>query len=422
MLKYVIKGPTKSVRGSVNIEGAKNSCLPLLASSILFQDTVTLTNIPLVKDVLTMCNLLETLGSKVEISEKNKSIKVTNKKKHKFIVPYKLISTMRAGVLLMGALLGRYPNNQISVATPGGCSLGDRNWRWHISGFKCLGAKHNLKKGYTNLSAKKGLIGNTYKFPKVSVTGTSNLIMASVFARGVSYLINVSREPEVLDLINWLNKSGAQIRFKGKRTIKITGVKKLKGGTHEIIADRIEAFSYLCVAVTTRGKIKLNNINPKFLTSELQVLKKMGCDIELKSSSIELNANKKMKPVKIKTGPFPNFATDNMPMLMAVLTKVEGKSEIVETIFSNRYMAAGELVRMGASISIKGNKAIIIGKKNLYGAECISSDLRTTFAIILGAIAARGTSRISRIYHGFRGYYNLEKKLQKIGINIKKLS
>ena len=153
MLKYVIKGPTKSVRGSVNIEGAKNSCLPLLASSILFQDTVTLTNIPLVKDVLTMCNLLETLGSKVEISEKNKSIKVTNKKKHKFIVPYKLISTMRAGVLLMGALLGRYPNNQISVATPGGCSLGDRNWRWHISGFKCLGAKHNLKKGYTNLSA-----------------------------------------------------------------------------------------------------------------------------------------------------------------------------------------------------------------------------------------------------------------------------
>ena len=422
MQEYIIKGSNKGVRGSVDIGGAKNSCLPLLASSILFEDTVTFKNISLTTDILTMAKLLETLGSKVEISEKNKSIKIINKKKHKLIVPYKLVSTMRAGVLTMGALLGRYQKNQILVAQSGGCSLGDRNINFHISGFKRLGAKYSLKKGYINISAKRGLIGNVFKFPKVSVTGTSNLIMASVFAKGVSYLKNISREPEVLDLINWMNKSGAQIRFKGKRTIKITGVKKLKGGTHEIIADRIEAFSYLCVAVTTRGKIKLNNINPKFLTSELQVLKKMGCDIELKSSSIELNANKKMKPVKIKTGPFPNFATDNMPMLMAVLTKVEGKSEIVETIFSNRYMAAGELERMGASISIKGSKAIIIGKKVLYGAECISSDLRTTFAIILGAIAARGTSRISRIYHGLRGYYNLEKKLQKIGINIKKFS
>jgi len=422
MQEYIIKGSNKGVRGSVDISGAKNSCLPLLASSILFEDTVTFKNIPLTTDVLTMAKLLETLGSKVEISEKNKSIKIINKKKHKLIVPYTLTSTMRSSVLTMGALLGRYQKKKILVAQSGGCSLGDRNINFHISGFKRLGAKYSLKKGYINISAKRGLIGNVFKFPKVSVTGTSNLIMASVFAKGVSYLKNVSREPEVLDLINWMNKSGAQIKFKGKRTIKITGVKKLKGSTHEIIADRIEAFSYLCVAVITRGKIKLNNINPKFLTSELQVLKKMGCNIELKSSSIKLNANKKIKPVKIKTGPFPNFATDNMPMLMAVLTKVEGKSEILETIFSNRYMAAGELTRMGASISIKGSKAIIIGKKILYGAECISSDLRTTFAIILGAIAARGTSRISRIYHGFRGYYNLEKKLQKIGINIKKLS
>ena len=423
MLKYVIKGPTKSVRGSVNIEGAKNSCLPLLASSILFQDTVTLTNIPLVKDVLTMCNILETLGSKVEISEKNKSIKVTNKKKHKLIVGYKLISTMRAGVLLMGALLGRYPNNQISVATPGGCSLGDRNWRWHISGFKCLGAKHNLKKGYTNLSAKKGLIGNTYKFPKVSVTGTSNLIMASVFAKNTTTLKNISIEPEVIDVINFLNASSNSkfIRFKGKRIIQINGIKKLIRGKHQVIGDRIEAFSYLCVAAITKGKVKVNNINPKHLPKELEVLKKMGCEIKTHNSSIAINANKKLKPVKITTGPWPSFATDNMPILMAVLTKVEDKSEIKETIYSNRMMCAPELVRMGASIKIKENKATIIGQKKLSGAECISSDLRTTFSIILGAIGAQGKSTIHRVFHGLRGYEKLENKLRKIGVNIKRV-
>ena len=201
MLKYVVKGPTKGIRGTVENQSSKNSCLPLLASSILFQDSIILTNVSLVKDVLTMCNLLEVLGSKVEISEKNKTIKVINKKKHKLVVPYKLISTMRAGVLLMGALLGRYPKNKISCAAPGGCSLGERFTNFHIAGFKSLGAKYNLKNGYTNLSAKNGLIGNTYKFPKVSVTGTCNLIMASVLAKNTTTLKNVSIEPEVLDYI-----------------------------------------------------------------------------------------------------------------------------------------------------------------------------------------------------------------------------
>ena len=421
MLKYVIKGPTKGVMSSVEIEGSKNSCLPLLASSILFQDMVKLTNVPLVKDVLTMCNLLEALGSKVEISEKNKSIKIINKKKHKLIVPYKLVSTMRAGVLTMGALLGRYQKNQIIVAQSGGCSLGDRNINFHISGFKRLGAKYSLKKGYINISAKRGLIGNVFKFPKVSVTGTSNLIMASVFAKGVSYLKNISREPEVLDLINWMNKSGAQIRFKGKRTIKITGVKKLKGGTHEIIADRIEAFSYLCVGAITRGKVKVNNVNPKHLPKELEVLKKMGCKIKIDSSSISIDAKRKLKPVNLRTAPWPEFVTDNLPILMAVLTTVDGKSKVEENVFSQRFQCVPELKRMGASIKIKKNTAIIIGQ-NLFGAECISSDLRTTFSIILGAIAATGTSQVARVYHGSRGYYQLPKKLKKLGINIKSIS
>ncbi len=422
MKRYVIKGPNKGVRGTVNIEGAKNSCLSLMASSILFENPITFKNVPLVKDVMTMCNLLTALGSKVAISEKKKSITITNNKTHKLVVPYKLVSTMRAGCLLMGSLLGKYQKKKILVAQGGGCALGTRGIDFHISGFKALGADSVLKKGYINISAKKGLVGNKFKFPKVTVTGTSNLIMASVLAKGKSILKNVSIEPEVIDLINFLKKCGAKIKFIGKRTIQIKGVKKLFGKEHEIIGDRIEAFSYLCVGAITRGKITIKNINPKYIYSELQALKKIGCKIDVKKYSITLSVTKKLKPIKIKTGPFPNYATDNMPLLMAVLTTVEGKSLIEETIFSNRYMAAPELARMGGKIYIKRNIATIIGQKKLYGADCISSDLRTTFSIILGAIVAHGTSYVSRVYHGARGYYNLVGKLKKLGINIKSIS
>ena len=421
MKQYLIKGPNKGVCGTIECDGSKNSCLPLLASSILFEDSIVLTNVPLVKDVLTMCNLLEELGAKVEISEKNKTIKITNKKKHKLVVPYKLISTMRAGALLMGALLGKYPKNKIFCAASGGCSLGARPTNFHIAGFKSLGAKYNLKNGYTILSAKNGLIGNTYKFPKVSVTGTCNLIMASVFAKKTTTILNASREPEVLDLISFLNNSSNSkfIKFTGKRTLQIRGITKLIRGSHKVIGDRIAAFSYLCVGVITRGKIKVNNINPKHLPKELEVLKRMGCEIKTSNSSITVNAKKKLKPVSFKTNPWPEFATDNQPILMAVLTTVDGKSKIEENVFSQRFQAAPELNRLGASISIKKNTATIIGQKKLFGAECISSDLRSAFAIILGAIAATGKSKIARVYHSIRGYYQLPKKLKKLGINIK---
>jgi UDP-N-acetylglucosamine 1-carboxyvinyltransferase len=420
MEKFVIKGLTKGVKGLIDISGSKNAVLPLMFSSILFNDIITLKNVPFVSDVITTKNLLESLGSKVEISEKNKTIKIINKKKHKLIVPYKLISTMRAGVLAMGALLGRY--QACSVSRPGGCSLGSRPIGWHLKGFNKLGAKYSLNKGYINVSAKNGLKGNVFKFPKVSVTGTSNLIMASIYVKGTTTLENISIEPEVIELISFLNRCEAQIRFKEKRTIQINGVKKLKGCTYEVIGDRIEAFSYLCTAAITRGKIKISKINPKHLKSELQVLKKIGCDLNIKESTIVLSAKKKLRSIKMRTAPYPGFATDNMPMLMAVLTKAKGISQIEETIFSNRYMAAPELVRMGASISIKGSKAIIIGKEKLHGAECISSDLRTTFSIILGAIGAVGTSQVARVFHGFRGYYNLEKKLKKIGVKIRRIA
>ena len=418
MKKFIIKGPNKAIKGEVDISGAKNSCLPLMAASILFKNKVTLKNVPFVKDVLTMKDLLVALGSKVDFSVSKKTMIINNKKKHKLVVPYDLVSTMRAGVLTMGPLLARYPQRKIKVALGGGCALGVRDTNWHLAGFKSLGASNNLDKGYVNISTKKGLIGSTYKFPKVTVTGTSNLIMASVFVKGTHHIKNISIEPEVIDLINFLNNSGADIKFLGKRSIKITGVKELISGNHTIIGDRIEAFSYLCVGAITNRKIKVNNINPNYLKTEIGILKKVGYKIEANDNSIQLSPAKKLNPIKIKTGPWPSLATDNMPMILAVLTKIPGKSEIDETIFSNRFMAAPELNRMGASVRIKKNRAIIIGQKELKAADCISSDLRTTFSIILGAIAAKGVSKIERVYHGLRGYYNLEKKLKKIGINI----
>ncbi len=327
---------------------------------------------------------------------------------------------MRAGVLVMGALLGKY--NKCSTALSGGCSLGPRPIGYHLAGFKKLNCNYNLKKGYINIFSKNGIKGANYNFPKVSVTGTSNLILASVLGNGITILKNVSIEPEVLDLIKFLKKGGAKIFLLENRIIKIYGVKKLTGHSHEVIGDRIEAFSYLCTAAITKGKIKVDKINPKYLKAELKVLKNIGCNIKVDKSSIQLISKKKLKCIKVKTAPFPGFATDCMPMLMAVLTKSDGSSFIKETIFSNRYMSAPELIRMGAKINIKGSTAKIIGIDKLNGADCISSDLRSTFAIILGAMAADGSSCISRIYHGLRGYSNLYNNLKKIGVIIKKIS
>ena len=419
MKRFIITGPSKVINGIVNISGAKNSCLPLMAASILFKKEVILRNVPLVQDVLTMKDLLISLGSKVKILEKKKIMIITNKKDHKLTVPYNLVSTMRAGVLTMGSLLGRYPKKNIRVAQGGGCALGIRDTSWHLEGFKSLGAEHVLEKGYVKISSKNGLVGKSYKFPKITVTGTSNLIMSSVFVRGSHVLKNISLEPEVTDLIKFLNNSGANIKFIGKRSLRIKGVKELLSGNHKIIGDRIEAFSYLCVGAITKGNVKVVNINPKFLPSELKILKKIGFKIDESKNYIKLNTIKKLKPINIKTGPWPGFATDCLPILIPVLTRIFGQSKIKETIFTNRFMAVPELNRMGADIKIKKNFAVINGEKKLNSADCISSDLRTTFSIILGAIAAKGSSTISRIYHGLRGYSNLQLKLRKLGIKVK---
>lgn len=424
MEKFIIKGPPKRAIGEIICSGAKNSALPLMASSILFDDEIVLKNVPLCGDVYTMQKLLTSLGSTVKIQEKNNVIKIHNKKKLKAKLPYDAVKKMRGSLLLMGPLLGKY--KKCKTSRPGGCLIGFRGIGWHLNGFSKLGASHEMEKGYINLKAKK-LHGGTYRFPKVSVTGTSNLIMASVLLEQKKIqLRNISLEPECLDLILWLKKCGARIFFTGYRSITIEGVKKLTAKTHEVCPDRIEAFSYLCVGAITRGHVKVNKINPIFLREELNILRKIGCRLKTTSNSIEIKVNNKLKSAKIKTSVAPGLATDNQPMFMTLLTLAKGKSEIIENIFSNRIAnCAQELNRMNASIAVKKNRAIIIGKDRLKPADVMASDLRCGFALILGAIAARdnkNASCISRVYHVRRSYYKIISKLKKLGINIKSIS
>ena len=423
MKRFVIRGPANKAIGIAKIDGAKNSVLLLMAASILFDDHIILKNVPLTNDVYTMEKLLCSLGSQIQIDKKNKTIKIHNKKKLKTTVPRNFVKQMRASLATMGPLLGKYGSVQSSF--PGGCSLGFRGCNFSLNGFNKLGASHKISKGNIIIKSKK-IHGGYYKFPKISVTGTANLIMASVLAKSSRIIIkNVSLEPEVLDLILMLRKAGSIINFKGTRTLEIKGVDKLTGITHKVIPDRVEAFSYLCVGAITKGNVKVKNINPNFLREELNVLRKIGCKLKTTENSIEIKVNKKLKSVKIKTNPAPGFATDNQPMLMALLTLAHGKSEITETIFSNRFAAAAELNRMNASIVIKKNRAIIIGKDRLEPADCMVSDLRCGFALILGAIAARDKKNpifVERVYHIARGYFNIIKKLQGLKIDIKATS
>ena len=419
MEKFILTGPCKRTKGEVKISGAKNSVLALLAASILFNKKVKLENVPFVTDVMTMITLLRRLGSNVQIDFKKKTITILNKKNLKTLVPYDLVKTMRAGVLAMGPLLAKY--NKCETALSGGCSLGVRPINFHLSGFAKKGAKYKIHKGYVVLKAKDGLRSSIYSFPKITVTGTSNLIMSSVILeRKKTILKNISIEPEVLDLIEFLNKAGAKIKFIGKRSLKIIGVRNLTKVTHRVIGDRIEAFSYCCVAAITNGNLYLQGINPKFLKAEINALRNIGCKVKLNNEAINIMGPKIIKSINLSTGPYPGFATDNMPMLMAVLCSANGVSKIKETIFENRFMAVPELNRLNASIFVKKNIATIIGKKDLYAAQCISSDLRSTFAIVLGCISAKGESKIDRIYHGLRGYFNPEVKLRKIGVKISK--
>ncbi len=420
MDKFKINGPSK-IRGDVSISGSKNAALPILAATLLFDKNVTIKNLPRVKDIDTMLNLLKSLGRKITFKNNKKIAKISKGKKNNFFAPYSLVKTMRAGILVLGPLLAK--NKKAKVSSPGGCSIGVRPIDIHLKAISKLGVKIQIEKGYVNAKAQKGLVGSEIRFSKISVGATENLILAACLAYGTTTIKNCAIEPEIKDLTNFLKTAGAKIKWIGKRTLKIEGVKTLKSITYSIMNDRIEAGTFCVAACLNGGNLKIKNFEPKIINTEINLLKKIGAKIKTTKNTIQIKGPKKIKSLNfLKTGEYPNFPTDLQAQIMVLLTRANGKSTIEENIFENRFMHVPELKRLGAKINIKGNKAIIEGTNNLEGAELMSSDLRASVALVLAAFISRGTSIINRVYHLDRGYEKIENKLKKIGVKIKRIS
>ena len=418
MQKLTIVGG-KKLNGSINISGSKNATLPILAASILSKNKIIIQNIPLVKDVETMIDLLSLLGSKVKLTKKKKKIEILNNNKLSTFVPYKLVKTMRAGVLVLGPLLARY--NKAKVSLPGGCAIGSRPVDLHLGALKKMGVNFKIKDGYINAISKNGLIGNKITFPKISVGATENAMMAACLAKGKTILNNCACEPEIKDLGKFLIKMGCKIKWLNKRKIEINGVKNLKTLTYRVMFDRIEAGTYMIASAVTDGRIKIKNINPKIIKNEILVLKKMGVIITIKSKEVIVRNSRCIKKINLKTSPYPGFPTDLQAQIMVLMCGANGISKITENIFENRFMHIPELNRMGAKIKIKGNQAIVQGKKKLNGAELMATDLRASVSLVLAALSSKSKTTIHRVYHLDRGYENIVKKLSNCGAQIKRI-
>ena len=418
MQKLIVVGG-KKLSGSINISGSKNATLPILAASILSKKKVIIQNIPLVKDVETMIDLLLLLGSKIKLVKKRKKIEILNSNKLNTFVPYKLVKTMRAGVLVLGPLLARY--NKAKVSLPGGCAIGSRPVDLHLEALKKMGVNFKISGGYINAIAKNGLIGSKITFPKISVGATENTMLAACLAKGKTILNNCACEPEIKDLSRFLVKMGCKIKWLEKRKIEINGVTNLKPLTYRVMFDRIEAGTYMIASAVTDGRITIKNINPKIIKNEISVMKKMGVIITIKSKEIIVRNSRYIKKINLKTSPYPGFPTDLQAQIMVLMCGANGVSKIIENIFENRFMHVPELNRMGAKIKIKGNQAIIQGKKKLNGAELMATDLRASVSLVLAALTSKSKTTINRVYHLDRGYENLEKKLSDCGAQIKRI-
>ncbi len=419
MQKLIIKG-NKELSGKISISGSKNATLPILAASIL-ANQVKIKNIPMVQDIFTMIDLLNFIGLKTKIIKKKNTLEIKKpEKKVNTLAPYKLVKTMRAGVLVLGSLLTKYGKAKVSL--PGGCAIGTRPVDLHLFALKKLGAKIKIKNGYIFAEAKKGLKGANISFPSISVGATENALLAAFRAAGKTVLKNCAIEPEVKDLIKFLKKLGAKISLKG-RTISIQECKISNSKiTHEVIFDRIEAGTYMIAsALLARKELIINKVNPKNLKSEIDVLKKIGIQIIKKKTSIIIKKGKKFKKINIITKPYPGFPTDLQAQLMVLLTQVNGTSKIKEDIFENRFMHVPELKRMGAEIQIKDKTAIIKGPTKLNGAEVMATDLRASVSLVLAGLVAETRTIINRIYHLDRGYELLEKKLKSCKADIRRV-
>lgn len=420
MDKLLISGQRK-LRGHVRISGAKNAALPIFMASLLSSDKLELINAPELQDIKTTIKLLKVLG--VVVSKKETSINFNASKVNNFDAPYELVKTMRASILVLGPLLARFGKARVSM--PGGCAIGSRPVDIHIKGLEAMGAKIAINHGYIEASSSHlpngRLQGAKIFMDPVTVTGTENLLMAAVLADGVTTLDNAAREPEVVDLGECLQKMGANIQGLGSDKITIKGVPNLKGASHKIMFDRIEAGTYMVAAAMTGGEITCQNVDPSKMESILQKLLESGAEITTKKNSITVRSNKKLNAVNINTAPYPGFPTDMQAQFMALNTFSNGVGEITETIFENRFMHVQELRRMGALIDIKHNTAIIKGGDLLEGAKVMATDLRASAGLVLAALVAKGDTQIDRIYHLDRGYEKLEEKFNQLGANIKRI-
>ncbi|MBD1132573.1 UDP-N-acetylglucosamine 1-carboxyvinyltransferase [Pelagibacterales bacterium SAG-MED45] len=417
MQRLEVLGANK-LKGQINISGSKNASLPILAATLLSKNKITLKNLPKVKDIETMINLLQSLGSITKLTKQ--SLVIDNSKQKKVFASYNLVKTMRAGILVLGPLLAKFGNAKVSL--PGGCAIGTRPVDIHLKALSKLGVKFKILNGYVLANAPKGLIGTTISFSKISVGATENLIIAACFAKGKTILKNCAIEPEIKDLVNFLLKMGCNIKWIGKRSIKISGVKQIKEISYSVMFDRIEAGTYLIAAALTEGKLQIKNVIPKIIKTEIGILKKIGAKIKVNHDKINIVGNKKIKNLEIKTAPYPGFPTDLQAQIMVLLCKANKKSIIKEDIFENRFMHVAELNRMGAQILTKGNKAVVQGNINFAPAELMATDLRASVSLVLAALTAKGKSVINRIYHLDRGYENIEKKLKKVGAKIRRVN
>jgi len=418
MQKLLING-NKELSGNISISGSKNATLPILAATIL-ADHVKLKNVPLVRDIFTMADLLKFIGLKINILKNKNIIEIKNKDKNiNTLAPYKLVKTMRAGVLVLGPLLAKYKKAKISL--PGGCAIGTRPVDLHLFALKKLGAKIKIKNGYIIAEAKNGLKGCVINFPSISVGATENAIIAASRADGKTMLYNCAIEPEIKDLVLFLNKIGGKIRIIGRK-ILITGCKKIKKNiTHNVVFDRIELGTYMIAAALVGKKIVFNRIKPKIINNEIKILKKMGVKIKSKKSTIEILKSDNIKKINITTKPYPGFPTDLQAQLMVLMTRAKGVSKIKENIFENRFMHVPELKRMGANIKTEDKIAIIKGPSKLTGAEVMATDLRASVSLVLAGLIADNRTIINRIYHLDRGYELLEKKLKNCRAHIKRI-
>ncbi len=422
MDKIIISGG-KPLRGEVEVSGSKNSGLPCLFATLLTDETCVLHNVPDLVDIRTTCSLLTYLGKKVE--RKNHTVTVSANEFLKTEAPYDLVSKMRASALVLGPLLARA--GQAAASLPGGCAIGVRPINIHLAGFESLGAECKLSGGIVRLKAQK-LKGKKIRFSFPSVGATENLLMAAVLAEGETVIDNAAREPEIVDLANFLNEMGADVRGAGEKLIRVVGKKHLSGATHEVIPDRIEAATYLIAAAATRGSVKIKGAVAADIKSILDMLKKTGVKVEVAKDPTRKNLQtirctylRELKPSSVHTKPYPDFPTDVQAQWMALMSLVRGKSVIRESVFENRFLHAAELSRMGAAIEIRGTEAIVTGVPRLSGANVMVSDLRAGAALVIAGLAAQGKTVIHRIYHLDRGYERLESKLKKLGARIKRI-